>query len=72
MFLKETGALMLAPTIGTMHGPNKGKPGHKVKLNVDLAHKLLEKADKIDERICFVLHGASTLYPECLLMLPVF
>ena len=66
MFLKETGALMLAPTIGTMHGPNKGKPGHKVKLNVDLAHKLLEKADKIDERICFVLHGASTLYPEVL------
>ena len=66
MFLRETGALMLAPTIGTMHGPNKGKPGHKVKLNVELAHKLLSIADKIDERICFVLHGASTLYPEVL------
>ena len=66
MFLKQTGALMLAPTIGTMHGPNKGKPGHKVKLNVELAHSLLKIADKIDERICFVLHGASTLYPEVL------
>ena len=30
-FLNETGVLMLAPTIGTMHGPNKGKPGQKVK-----------------------------------------
>ncbi len=63
-FLKETGVLMLAPTIGTMHGPNKGKPGHKVKLNIELAHKLLAIANKIDERICFVIHGASTLYPE--------
>lgn len=66
MFLRETGALMLAPTIGTMHGPNKGKPGHKVKLHVELAHKLLAIANKIDERICFVLHGASTLYSEVL------
>ena len=66
MFLKETGALMLAPTIGTMHGPNKGKPGHTVKLNIELAHQLLSIADKIDERICFVLHGASTFYPEVL------
>ena len=29
-FLHQTGVLMLAPTIGTMHGPNKGKPGTKV------------------------------------------
>ncbi len=63
-FLKETGVLMLAPTIGTMHGPNKGKPGHKVKLNVELAHTLLTIADGIDKRICFVIHGASTLYKE--------
>ncbi len=63
-FLKDTGVLMLAPTIGTMHGPNKGKPGHKVKLNIELAQSLLKIADKIDERICFVIHGASTLYPE--------
>lgn len=63
-FLRETGVLMLAPTIGTMHGPNKGKPGQKVKLNIKLAHELLAIADKIDERICFVAHGASTLYAE--------
>jgi fructose-bisphosphate aldolase class II len=63
-FLKETGVLMLAPTIGTMHGPNKGKPGQKVKLNIELAHELLRIADKINPEILFVAHGASTLYPE--------
>jgi len=63
-FLKDTGVLMLAPTIGTMHGPNKGKPGHKVKLNIPLAHELLKTANGIDDKICFVAHGASTLYPE--------
>ncbi len=63
-FLKETGVLMLAPTIGTMHGPNKGKPGQKVRLNIELAHDLLKIANQIDQRICFALHGASTLYPE--------
>ncbi len=63
-FLRETGVLMLAPTIGTMHGPNKGKPGQKVKLNVQLAHELLKLADSIDPRICFVAHGASTLYSQ--------
>jgi len=61
-FLKETGVLMLAPTIGTMHGPNKGKPGHKVKLNIPLAHELLAKADSINDEIVFVAHGASTMY----------
>lgn len=63
-FLRETGVLMLAPTIGTMHGPNKGKPGHKVKLNIELAHELLKIADSINPDILFVAHGASTLYPE--------
>ncbi len=63
-FLKETGVLMLAPTIGTMHGPNKGKPGHKVKLNIPLAHELLGIADQINDQIVFVAHGASTLYEE--------
>lgn len=63
-FLRETGVLMLAPTIGTMHGPNKGKPGTKVKLNIPLAHELLAIADKIDPEIVFVAHGASTLYPD--------
>ncbi len=63
-FLKDTGVLMLAPTIGTMHGPNKGKPGHKVKLNISLAHELLDIANKIHEEIVFVAHGASTLYPN--------
>lgn len=63
-FLRETGVLMLAPTIGTMHGPNKGKPGHKVKLNIPLAHELLKIADSINDEIVFVAHGASTLYPE--------
>lgn len=62
-FLKETGVLMLAPTIGTMHGPNKGKPGQKVKLNITLAHELLKIADGINPEILFVAHGASTLYP---------
>jgi len=61
-FLKETGVLMLAPTIGTMHGPNKGKPGHKVKLNIPLAHDLLKIANVINDEIVFVAHGASTLY----------
>lgn len=61
-FLKETGVLMLAPTIGTMHGPNKGKPGHKVKLNIPLAHDLLKIANAINDEIVFVAHGASTLY----------
>ena len=63
-FLKETGVLMLAPTIGTMHGPNKGKPGQKVKLNIELAHQLLKLADSINPDVLFVAHGASTLYPE--------
>ena len=63
-FIEETGVLMLAPTIGTMHGPNKGKPGSKVKLQIELAHELLKLVNQIDERICFVLHGASTLYDE--------
>ncbi len=63
-FLQHTGVLMLAPTIGTMHGPNKGKPGQKVKLNIKLAHELLAIADKINPEILFVAHGASTLYPE--------
>ncbi len=63
-FLRETGVFMLAPTIGTMHGPNKGKPGHKVKLNIELAHELLKIADSIHPDILFVAHGASTLYPE--------
>ncbi|MEE9465329.1 MAG: class II fructose-bisphosphate aldolase, partial [Candidatus Neomarinimicrobiota bacterium] len=63
-FLEETGVLMLAPTIGTMHGPNKGKPGQKVKLNISLAHELLGIADKINDQIVFVAHGASTLYEE--------
>jgi fructose-bisphosphate aldolase class II len=62
-FLIETGVLMLAPTIGTMHGPNKGKPGTKVKLNIELAHECLKIADKINKDIMFVAHGASTLYP---------
>ena len=47
-FLQQSGVLMLAPTIGTMHGPNKGKPGSKVKLNIKLAHELLAVADKIN------------------------
>ena len=59
-FLQQTGVLMLAPTIGTMHGPNKGKPGSKVKLNIKLAHELLKIADKINPEILFVAHGAST------------
>ncbi|MDX1959820.1 MAG: class II fructose-bisphosphate aldolase [Leptospiraceae bacterium] len=63
-FLLETGVLMLAPTIGTMHGPNKGKPGQKVKLNISLAHELLKIADAINPEILFVAHGASTLYEE--------
>jgi fructose-bisphosphate aldolase class II len=63
-FLKETGVLMLAPTIGTMHGPNKGKPGHKVKLNITLAHECLKIADQLNTDIVFVAHGASTLYPH--------
>jgi fructose-bisphosphate aldolase class II len=63
-FLRETGVLLLAPTIGTMHGPNKGKPGDVVKLNIELANECLKIADKINPDICFVAHGASTLYPE--------
>ena len=63
-FLQQTGVLMLAPTIGTMHGPNKGKPGSKVKLNIELAHELLKIADGINPEITFVAHGASTLYPQ--------
>ena len=61
-FLKETGVLMLAPTIGTKHGANKGKPGEKVKLNIALAHELLNIADTVNPEIVFVAHGASTLY----------
>ena len=61
-FLNETGVLLLAPTIGTMHGPNKGKPGQKVKLNLSLAHELLALANKINDELVFVAHGASTLY----------
>jgi len=63
-FLSETGVLMLAPTIGTMHGPNKGKPGDVVKLNISLAMECLTIADKINKEILFVAHGASTLYPQ--------
>jgi len=64
VFLKETGVLMVAPTIGTKHGPNKGKPGHKVKLNIPLAHELLAIANEMQPETVFVAHGASTLYPQ--------
>ncbi|MCH8836317.1 MAG: class II fructose-bisphosphate aldolase [Candidatus Marinimicrobia bacterium] len=63
-FLRETGVLMLAPTIGTMHGANKGRPGHKVNLNISLAHELLKIADEINDEIIFVAHGASTMYAK--------
>lgn len=63
-FINETGVLMIAPTIGTMHGPNKGKPGTKVKLNIELANELLKIADRIQPETIFVAHGASTLYPQ--------
>ena len=63
-FINETGVLMIAPTIGTMHGPNKGKPGTKVKLNIELAEELLKIADRIQPETIFVAHGASTLYPQ--------
>ena len=63
-FLEQTGVLMLAPTIGTMHGPNKGRPGTKVKLNIELANECLKIADAINSDILFVAHGASTLYPN--------
>jgi len=63
-FLEQTGVLLLAPTIGTQHGPNKGKPGEVVKLHIELAHELLKIADTIDPQIVFVAHGASTLYSE--------
>lgn len=63
-FITEAGVLMVAPTIGTMHGPNKGKPGTKVKLNIELAHELLALANKIAPDTCFVAHGASTLFPQ--------
>lgn len=63
-FLRETGVLMLAPTIGTKHGPNKGRPGQKVKLNISLAHELLKIANGINTEIVFVAHGASTLYKQ--------
>ncbi len=66
-FLIGTGVMMLAPTIGTKHGPNKGKPGEKVKLNIKLAHELLQIANKINDEIVFVAHGASTLYSEVVL-----
>ncbi len=64
VFLEKTGCLLLAPTIGTMHGPNKGKPGDVVKLNIELAHECLKIANSINEDIVFVAHGASTLYPQ--------
>jgi fructose-bisphosphate aldolase class II len=63
-FLTDTGVLLLAPTIGTMHGPNKGKPGDVVKLNIELAHECLKIANDINPDIAFVAHGASTLYPN--------
>lgn len=63
-FIAETGVLMVAPTIGTMHGPNKGKPGTKVKLNIELANELLKIADRVQPETIFVAHGASTLYPQ--------
>lgn len=63
-FITETGVLLIAPTIGTMHGPNKGKPGQKVKLNIELAHELLKIADRVQPETVFVAHGASTLYPQ--------
>jgi fructose-bisphosphate aldolase class II len=63
-FLEDTGVLMLAPTIGTMHGPNKGKPGQVVKLNIELAMECIKMADQINPDILFVAHGASTLYPN--------
>ncbi len=63
-FIEGTGVLMIAPTIGTMHGPNKGKPGQVVKLNVELAHELLGIANAFNPDTIFVAHGASTLYPN--------
>ena len=63
-FITRTGVLMVAPTIGTMHGPNKGKPGQKVKLKVELAHELLKIDNRVQPETVFGAHGASTRYPR--------
>ncbi len=60
----ENSDLVSSSSSPALHGPNKGKPGSKVKLNIKLAHELLAVADKINPEITFVAHGASTLYPE--------
>jgi len=60
-FIEQTGADLLAISIGTEHGVSKGK---KISLRIDLAQEIDEKLRKNGFDIPLVLHGSSGLLPE--------
>ncbi|MCR4615425.1 MAG: class II fructose-1,6-bisphosphate aldolase [Clostridiales bacterium] len=60
-FATRTGVDSLAIAIGTSHGAYKFKPGQKPQLRFDI----LEEVEKKLPDFPIVLHGASSVIPEC-------
>ncbi len=60
-FVTRTGVDSLAIAIGTSHGAYKFKPGQKPQLRFDI----LEEVSKRLPGFPIVLHGASSVIPEC-------
>ncbi|MDR1488484.1 MAG: class II fructose-bisphosphate aldolase [Holosporales bacterium] len=59
-FIEKTGVDSLAISIGTSHGPNKGKTGSP-NLNIE---RLSEIKKRIGKDFPLVLHGASSVYQD--------
>ena len=60
-FIGETGADLLAISIGTEHGVSQGR---KISLRIDLARKIDVKLRENGFDVPLVLHGSSGLLPE--------
>jgi len=60
-FLRETGADLLAISIGTQHGVSKGK---SIELRVDLAAEIHQKLREAGLDVPLVLHGSSGVLPD--------
>jgi fructose-bisphosphate aldolase class II len=60
-FVRETGADLLAVSIGTEHGVSKGRD---IDLRIDLAAEIHERLRSAGLEVPLVLHGSSGVLPE--------
>ncbi len=60
-FTQETGADLLAISIGTQHGVSKGR---EIELRIDLAARIRERLTDAGLETPLVLHGSSGVLPE--------